>query len=146
MAKVEEIALGDDPDFTLEGFGKSTIERFVVNVSSKRGWQNTGIAVSKDELLNIQYVSGTWNGDGGRYPFHGPEGPSQDAYIAPAHYPLPGVVEDSLVGKIGGHVFFVGRTLRLRVSESGTLALTINDVGYHDNSGSVRMRISVERP
>lgn len=146
MAEVEEIKLGENPDFTLESLGNASIERFVVNVSSTSGWQNTGISLSKDELLNIQYVSGQWNGDNRRNPFHGPAGPVRDAYAAPSHYPLPGVVEDCMVGKIGNHIFKVGETLRLRVGVPGMLALTINDVGYYDNSGSIRMQISVERP
>ncbi len=145
MAEIEEINLSDNPEFNLEQLNTASIERFLVTVSSKSGWQNTGISLSKGERLNIQYVSGQWNGDGGRFPFHGPAGPIHDAYTAPSHYPLPGEVEDCMVGKVGNHKFKVGETLRMIISAPGTLALTINDVGYHDNSGSIAMRISVER-
>lgn len=116
---------------------------FDVTVSSQTGWQDTGIAIEKGERLNIVWINGTWNGDGGRYPFHGPAGPVHDAYTAPDSYPLPGHVEDSLVGRVGGQRFFVGEQARVRIGENSTLQLTINDTGYHDNRGSIRVRVRV---
>lgn len=117
---------------------------FIHSVSSKQGWTTTGIEVSAGETLCITHHSGLWNGDGGRHPRHGPDGPTVDAYNAPSGYPLPGAMEDSVVGRVGGEVFFVGSNLRKKIKKSGVLYLTINDTGYHDNSGSIKMSITIE--
>lgn len=119
--------------------------RFRVTVSAISGWQDTGIDIAEGEILRMEHVSGSWNGDGGRYPSHGPAGPRHDAYTAPPGYPLPGVIEDSLVGKIGSEVFFIGDQIRKQARTSGHLYLTINDTGHHDNSGSITMEVSVGR-
>ncbi len=117
---------------------------FDVTVKSTTGWQNSGINVAVGEVLNIAYSYGTWVGRIGD-PVHGPEGPIFDAYPGGANYPLPGVVEDSLVGKIGGTIFFVGRQLRLTVREAGVLMFTINDIGYHDNAGEITMLVTITK-
>ena len=117
---------------------------FDVGVSATSGWQSTGISVSPGETLNISYLSGLWVGRVGD-PYHGPEGPTFDAYPGGSNYPLPGVVEDSLVGRINKTVFFVGRQLRLPVREAGVLELTINDIGHYDNRGKITMRVVVTK-
>jgi hypothetical protein len=120
----------------------SSAPAFDVTVKSTTGWQATGINLDVGDILNISWLSGQWVGRKGD-PYHGPEGPTYDAYPGGPNYPLPGVVEDSMVGKIGSAVFSVGRQLRFKVREAGSLALTINDIGYHDNDGEITMRIMI---
>lgn len=121
---------------------------FLVTVHADRGWQNTGLGIEKDEILRMDYHGGQWKGDVGftSCPYHGPAGPTCDAYTAPGGYPLPGVVEDCLVGKIGSDVFFVGEQLRKKSKGSGTIHLTINDTGHHDNKGSITMKVWIGKP
>ncbi len=117
---------------------------FDVDVQADSGWQGTGISVSPGEVLHISYLSGLWVGRIGD-PFHGPEGPTYDAYPGGKNYPLPGVVEDCLVGRINQSVFYVGRQLRMPIREAGVLELTINDIGHYDNRGQITMRVVVTR-
>ncbi len=56
---------------------------------------------------------------------------------------MPGVIEDSLVGRIGGNVFFIGEGVRFPTDKAGELEMTINDVGYHDNEGSIGVFITI---
>ena len=118
---------------------------FTINVNASNGWKGTGIEVREGDILRMDWYAGTWRGDVGmtNCPKHGPAGPTCDAYTAPAGYPLPGVVEDSLIGKIGSDVFFVGEQIRKIAKTSGILHLTINDTGHHDNDGVITMRASV---
>lgn len=121
---------------------------FSVSVDAKAHWTNTGIEVRTGETLNIKWAGGVWRGDVGETncPEHGPAGPTCDEFLAPPEYPLPGAMEDSLVGRIGdGPVFFVGEHIRKAVKQGGSLHLRINDIdsGLDNNTGTVRMNISV---
>ncbi|QAB15115.1 hypothetical protein [Hydrogenovibrio thermophilus] len=124
-----------------------SFKSFTVDVNAKSGWKDTGIEVREGEIIRMEWYSGTWRGDVGmtNCPKHGPAGPTCDAYTALAGYPLPGVVEDSLVGKVGNDVFFVGEQLRKISRTNGRLHLTINDTGHHDNDGVITMKVSIGR-
>ena len=127
---------------------KLRFSSFTVDVDSQKGWSNTGLEIREGEVLRMEWFGGMWRGDVGmtNCPKHGPAGPTCDAYTAPAGYPLPGVVEDSLVGRIGNEVFSVGEQLRKIARTTGVLYLTINDTGHHDNDGIITMKVSIGSP
>ena len=125
--------------------------KFSVEVSAKSGWEDSGIEIREGEILNMEWESGRWRGDIGstNCPMHGPAGPTCDAALAPSGYPLPGKLEDSLVGRIDGDpVFFIGQRIRKIATQSGNLHLRINDLdeGLNDNQGSITMEIWVTSP
>lgn len=113
-------------------------------ISATQSWQSTNMEFQVGDLLNVEYVSGEWTGDRKHDKKHGPEGPPADAYPGGPTYPLPGTIENSLIGKIGnGPAFYVGRGITKRVTEIGVLSFTINDEpkGYWDNEGSINVGV-----
>ena len=65
----------------------------------------------------------------------GPEGRGQS--IAVAGFPMAGVPEQCVLGKIGldGAPFYIGRGLGFKATKSGTLYLGYNDTDFSQNYG-----------
>lgn len=119
----------------------------VRSVSSQSSWQRSGIQYEEGEDVVIEWDRRSlWNGNNDvvhESKLHGPAGPKVHAYPGGSNYPLPGVVEDSLIGEIGGEVFFIGEGVRMKAPKSGELRMTINDVGYHDNMGTINVYVLI---
>ncbi|SFQ77732.1 hypothetical protein [Donghicola eburneus] len=121
-----------------------------ISVSARKSWQRTNIFVEKGDVLIVTWDQKSyWNGnrDNWREAIeHGPAGPTVLAALGGADYPMPGVIEDSLIGRLGdGGPFYIGERYQAKVRQAGELQMTINDRGHYDNWGSVRMGVNVIR-
>jgi Ca2+-binding EF-hand superfamily protein len=112
-----------------------------VVVSARQQWVDTGIEVRAGD-----YVYSTATGRVSWAPgatYTDPNGASP----AGNNYPLPGVGEGALLGRIGNtQAFLVGANLEgYRASTAGRLYLMVNDDALTDNQGSFRASVTVER-
>ena len=99
-----------------------------------------------NDSIEITYKAGCWTGNRNQPktdPCHGPDGPPRDVYPGGSNYPVPGVTENTLVGRIGNDRFYVGNHLIKQVSAVGQLMLAMNDTGYRDNEGEIIVLIQV---
>jgi hypothetical protein len=101
-------------------------------VAANVGWCDTGIVVRPHTVIVVRPVNGRWSNAG--EPSLGGEG------FAGARYPGT-VMQDadlaSLIGRVGGQTFRIGRGTRFGSAEQGALQLSINDVPgtFGDNQG-----------
>lgn len=114
-----------------------------IEVSSKGGWQKSGLSVPPGKNIRIDDVIGQWTGNLKSDGFHGLSGPSDDFYSAPSSYPAPGEKENVLVLSVGSwaaRVHEVG--VVIGANEHGELYFAMNDKGDHDNAGSLWVKVS----
>lgn len=114
-------------------------------------WQNTGVFVKPGTPVNVAYQSGLWTAnpninDGQLYNAAG----NPRFIAAKSGYTMPGQNEGSLIGQIGGSVFFIGMGATVPANLQGELQLCINDdlnaiygVGFADNIGSISVKITI---
>ena len=121
-----------------------------VEVKANVEWQTTGIQVETGQLINLQYVSGTWS----ECPDYG-----CDYYDAGAKdrngniFDDPGT-SDNVISECPGPVliarisnnspFCIGSSYVGTATQSGNLQLRINDAAIDDNGGSVVVIIEVK--
>jgi WD40 repeat protein len=108
-----------------------------VAVSGSRGWQDTGLHLTKGERYSIS-ATGAWGGDA--VSACGPTGLPRVEFRP---VPLFGKRILDLVGRLGpqGHPFHIGSSLELTAARSGRLFLRMNDDEAANNWGSVRATI-----
>lgn len=111
-------------------------------------WKKTGMSVSECEKIVVTYQSGTWNISPA---VRNVDGNGNSNYIAKAGYTMEGKPEGSLIGRIGGQTFYLGNNGETPASCAGELELCTNDdldgkygEGFHDNSGSITVELSLE--
>ena len=111
-----------------------------VAVSPKQAWTSTGMTVRKGETLTFNAngeirlstdandVATAFGSKSGR---------------KAANAPMPNVLAGALIGRIGtsGEPFAIGSGVSLAMPESGQLFLGINDDGFEDNQGEIRVDI-----
>jgi hypothetical protein len=109
-----------------------------VSVAAATGWNDTGIVVRAGTTVYFE-ASGRvrWGPDRQ----HGPAGEGGNRHNA--NRPIPSRPGGALIGRIGGSdPFFIGDERGpIRMRESGTLSLGVNDDYLQDNSGSWRVRV-----
>jgi hypothetical protein len=105
-----------------------------------QGWQDTGVKVQPGDTLAVQYVSGLWSPwAGGKYDGIGSGGDPKCTCNV-----ILGVSHAALIGKIGdGNPFLVGNTFTQKAGQAGDLYLGINDTRLDDNSGSLKVTITL---
>lgn len=116
-----------------------------IEVSAAKLWNDTGIFIEADELVEVEYLSGSWSVNP-QWGICGPEG--NPKFIAKRFYLLPGAPEGCLVAKIGENsenIIKIGRAAMIPQSE-GHLYLGANDdekalygAGYRDNHGAIQV-------
>lgn len=119
-----------------------------VEVFANRGWQDTGIVISRGQQVTIEYVSGLW--------FEDPPGHWRDASGGPnpwtcsmlqCNEPLRDFPKYALIGRLGDSVLKVGNRLDFVAEFSGNLQLRPNysdsDIRIHNPQGSVTLKITV---
>ncbi len=117
---------------------KGRIEKFEVRAVA--GWNDTGIQIRPGDRLRVSYISGKWSPwPGGAY---GPVGsggdPECDCNVA------MGISHAALIGRVGSsQAFYVGDSFDLRLGETGSLWLGINDSRVEDNSGSIEVLVEI---
>ena len=112
-------------------------------VGSSEGWQSTGFSVTKGTTVTITVTGGSWS------PWPGGDnsgaGKASDVCGIPnCRVPMLSVPVGTLIGKVGGSIFPIGRRVSVVAQDSGTLLLQMNDIagGYGDNAGSLNVQIS----
>jgi hypothetical protein len=118
---------------------------YTIEVFADQPWQDTGIVLEEGRRFEIHYLSGGWTFWEGTIPLLDGRGYGQICEGAYCCEPLPLEPKGSLIGKIGGDVFFIGNQGMFTASESGALSLQMNDCdgGWGDNTGSVTVRVTV---
>ncbi len=121
---------------------------FQFAVSSRQGWQKTGVNVNSGDHVEITYISGQWTVDQRLFQYVGPDGYLPDidhqidqtckAWVDEPFAKLMGRIDGEAVNGIGSHATFVA-------GRDGAIELAINDKPecYSDNDGSILMQISV---
>jgi hypothetical protein len=103
---------------------------------------DTGIDLKPGDRLVVSASGRIWPGCV-LCPDNGPEGENT---TADNRFPLPGVREYSLLGKVNGSYFYIGSGKdMIHQGGPGRLSLRINDYIMDDNNGSFTAHISVYR-
>ncbi|HKX85603.1 MAG TPA: hypothetical protein VJL37_02940 [Flavobacterium sp.] len=123
-----------------------------VTVQADIAWQNTGVVISENNTVNINYVSGLWTAnpqDNGGQLYNAYGNPT--FITAKSGYTMPGQNEGALIGKVGNTVFLIGMGTTLPQNLSGEIQLCINDdlngeygAGLTDNLGAIVVSIDVK--
>jgi hypothetical protein len=126
-----------------------TVSPTIIQANFK--WQNTGVIVQAGTPVNVAYEGGLWTAnpnDNGRQLYDASGNPYFIA--AQAGYTMPGQNEGSLIGKVGGTVFFIGMGATVPANLQGELQLCINDdlnaiygAGFTDNIGYIMVKIAI---
>lgn len=117
-------------------------------VQATQGWQNAGF-VNEGFQYQIRYAGGLWTANpeingGNLYDANG-----SSVTATQSGYPLTGVAEGALIGRIGNNPpFLIGDSAITPLGQSGQLQLVINDdlsgqygAGLSDNIGQIIVRI-----
>lgn len=131
---------------------QASSEPIVLTVSALDSWQNTGIFIQANDLVEIKYLSGQWSVGGGV--FHDANG-TPSGYICSQRIPasecveiVPDAVQGSLVARVSDSKMFIGNYSSFTSSTSGYLEIAINDGpdGLYDNSGEITASVAVVKP
>jgi len=102
----------------------------ILQVSSGKLWQDTGIQVEKGKQIRLEVEVGQWRKSPNAPYTHG-EGTGYICGRSDCVEPLPKYPTDALIGQIGEQQFYVGQGATIVAEQSGTLSLRMND-GDHD--------------
>jgi hypothetical protein len=116
-------------------------------ISSEAGWQRAGVFVEPGDLVQVNHAGGRWTVDHREFPYVSARGYPWhiDREIQQGCKILGNSTYGTLIGKINGNVFKIGRGATFRVHEEGFLELRINDEDrcLGDNDGAVRVKVSI---
>lgn len=119
-----------------------------ISINSRANWQPTGVVLSKNSLVYIGYLSGSWTVDSQRFQFVDPEGYPADIdrqiWGASQCKILQSAPYGKLLGGVdGGTVFIVGKGGFFWAPNQGELLFSINDTTpcLTDNQGEVTVLI-----
>lgn len=124
-------------------------EKWRVSLSAREKWFDTNIRVERGATINIS-ASGFVNwgpppGDANT-PFRVPPNGTRPPYDEDKHrFPMPDAGCGSLIMRVGNNIYAVGEEKSIKVNESGTIQLMINDDYLSDNSGSFSVEIEVNQ-
>lgn len=112
-----------------------------ISVSPKQPWTATGLTVKKGEILTFNAT--------GEVQLSGDSNDVATAFGAKsgrkaANAPLPSVLAGALIGRIGtnGQAFPIGSGVSIPMAAAGQLFLGINDDGFEDNQGELRVDVT----
>lgn len=116
-----------------------------VRLSARDRWFDTGIIISGGTTVNISATGTiTWAPPGWNTPSTvGPRGTRPPYDEDKSRFPMPDAGCGSLIMRVGGSVYFVGDHTSMRVTESGTIQLMVNDDVLTDNSGAFYVSIEI---
>jgi hypothetical protein len=112
-----------------------------ISVNPKQPWTATGLTVRKGETLNFNAT--------GEIQLSGDPNDIATAFGAKSgrkatNSPLPNVLAGALIGRVGtnGQPFPIGSGVPVTMPAAGQLFLGINDDGFEDNQGEIRVDIT----
>ena len=117
-----------------------------VSLSPRDRWFDTNINVIRGSTINISATGlVTWAPPGGRNMSSrvGPNGTRPPFEEDKHRFPMPNAGCGSLIMRIGTSIYFVGEGSSIRVNESGTIQLMVNDDVLSDNSGGFSVDIEI---
>lgn len=123
----------------------------MVEVSTDRPWQDTGIQINRGDRVRIEYVAGQWTYGVRDIPPHdGSGGP--DYVCAEVMEPsrcvelVPDFKKGALIGRVGSQILRIGNLLEFTAEATGPLQLSINDgpASFDDNAGSITVRVTIQ--
>jgi hypothetical protein len=113
-------------------------------ISSSIGWQATEAEPHIHDSISIEYISGEWHDQD--TVLTGGIGSGYICGAADCCEPMPYERRAALIGRIGdGEPFLVGNGDTFQDDFGGRLFLRINDCdeGLYDNSGTIKVRITI---
>jgi hypothetical protein len=119
----------------------------VTSVSSRQGWQQTGLYLKSGDKFYVEYRGGSWSVDIHGYGYVGPTGisPEIDKKVNPSSKITLSVPYGYLIGKVGGgNVILIGdKGGPFTADVSGFLSLRINDIdsALGDNDGAITVAL-----
>jgi hypothetical protein len=125
-----------------------------VVMADANGWTDSGLTIRAGQTIRLNATGEwtTWPGHTDVRQMVGPNGYEDDRLIAErsgwnydtfrSRLQLPSAVSGALIGRIGGHIFYVGPSLRIRSSEAGVLEFRCNDID-ENNIGAMRVAIHI---
>ncbi|MEV6152182.1 hypothetical protein AB0L53_17715 [Nonomuraea sp. NPDC052129] len=131
---------------TIPGVAQATTQsgRDVV-ITSRRGWQDTGIYVYAGDRVRVAQVGGSWTVDNNSFPWVGADGYDWDT---DSHIYQGCKIHDSspygrLLSRINGGSRALGAHRSWRAGSGGRLFMRINDQNrcLGDNAGALIIRI-----
>jgi hypothetical protein len=125
-----------------------------VEVSAAKSWQPSGFVLKPGDRATVEYVSGEWSHFPKEVPLYAGAYPPVDYVCAdqiPAHQcvePVPDYRSGALIGRTREELFKIGDRLTFTSTTGGPLLLRANDGddGLYDNIGSIKVRVSIDRP
>lgn len=120
-----------------------------VEVSAMRGWQNSYVLIYAGDRVTVRYVSGLWTQQTHVVEPH--DAADRDSgYVcgrSDCVEPYPDYPQGALVGRVGPQLVPIGDEATFIALYTRYLALRMNDgdESLYDNSGSVTVRITVDR-
>ena len=115
-----------------------------ISINPKQPWTATGLTVRKGEVLHFNAT--------GEVQLSGDPGDVATAFGAKsgrkaANAQMPNVLAGALIGRIGpnGQPFAIGSGVPVTMPAAGQLFLGINDDGFEDNQGELRVDVTRQR-
>ncbi|WP_219465790.1 hypothetical protein [Nonomuraea rhizosphaerae] len=116
-----------------------------VVISSRRGWQDTGVHVFAGDRVRVRQVGGSWTVDSGTFPWVDAAGYDRgtDAHIFQGCKVRADATYGRLLSKVSGGTRRLGPRWSWYAPRSGRLFLRINDQQrcLGDNAGALIIRI-----
>ncbi len=119
----------------------------ITHVDAALPWQDSGIYIKSGTAIDLNVIGGLWTHALGTWDYNRGDGSTYVcADLLPPEScvePIPEAPQGSLIGKIGDHLFAIGRGTKLTAQQSGNLYLRINDGdnGLDDNDGTLIVEV-----
>jgi hypothetical protein len=137
------VKVGDTPGAPQPGLPPGSGSANATSISSRSGWQQTGLQLNAGDTFYVEYKGGSWTVDYRNFPYVGLAGYSSDIdkTIAAGYKFDSSKTYGHLLGKVGnGKVISIGsQGGPFKADTSGSLFLRINDLdtSLGDNDGAV---------
>jgi hypothetical protein len=96
------------------------------NVSAERGWQNMGILLEAGETIHFQFMSGEIRD--GEAIIRGSSGIGWACGESDCCEPMPDVDRDTLIGRVGAHLWRLATRVRLPSQQMGSCSFGLTIV------------------
>ena len=143
VGAVSSVNPGEVPSAPQPGIPPGVGTSNMASISSRTGWQQTGLYINSGDKFYVEYRGGSWTVDYRNFPYVGPAGYSDDIdkKIAVGYKFDSSVSYAYLLGRVGtGKAILIGnKGGPFTADSSGFLSLRINDLdtSLGDNDGAI---------